>query len=233
MVKKPKPVRHPISVNLREARLKAGFQSISEAARHIGIAVPSAVAHEGSGTSFRRPKLEMLRLYAQAYHTTIDALEYGGARIVSQPRTRATVATRDVPEVAQLVGVPILGTAQAGYWTEVDPLHKTGDTAPAKRGPVPEFAVNVSGDSMNRILHDGDVAIIRPWGSMNADPINGDILLVQRESGGSYEMSIKTFRDGALHADSMSPKWFNKSLPMKDGDTVTVIGKVVGIYRRL
>lgn len=56
---------------------------------------------------------------------------------------------------------------------------------------------------------------------------------MQRENAGRYEMSIKTFRDGALYADSISPKWFNKSLPMKNGDTVTVIGKVVGVYRHL
>lgn len=233
MARVTKPLRQVIAANLREARIRAGFESISEAARHIGIPVPSAVAHEGSGASFRRPKLEMLRLYAQAYHTTIDALEYGGEPIAASPRRKATVATRDLPEIMRLESVPILGTAQAGHWTEVDPIRDTAERTPAKRGPVPQFAVHVAGDSMNRIMHDGDIAIIRPWAAMNSDPVNGEVILVQRESNGRYEMSIKTFRDGKLYADSVNPKWFNKTLPMRDGDTVTVIGKVVGIYRSL
>lgn len=69
--------RSALALNLRNARLAAGFETVSDAARHIGIPVPTAVAHEGAGRSFRKPKLDQLRRYATAYNTTIDALEGG------------------------------------------------------------------------------------------------------------------------------------------------------------
>lgn len=60
---------------------------MSDAARHIGVPVPTAIAHEGAGSSFRRPKLDQLRRYATAYNTTIDALE--GGTIVKPPKSVA------------------------------------------------------------------------------------------------------------------------------------------------
>ena len=79
--------RTPLALNLRNARLAAGFETVSDAARHIGIPVPTAIAHEGAGSSFRRPKLDQLRRYATAYNTTIDALE--GGTIVKPPKSVA------------------------------------------------------------------------------------------------------------------------------------------------
>ena len=79
--------RTPLALNLRNARLAAGFETVSDAARHIGIPVPTAIAHEGAGVSFRRPKLDQLRRYATAYNTTIDALE--GGTIVKPPKSVA------------------------------------------------------------------------------------------------------------------------------------------------
>jgi len=97
------PERNPIATNLRTARIAAGFDTVSDAARHIGIPVPTAVAHEGAGSSFRNPKLEHLRKYADAYNTTIDALE--GGTIVAPP---APKKIRE--EVArQLVSVVLSG----------------------------------------------------------------------------------------------------------------------------
>ena len=45
--------RSVLALNLRNARLAAGFQTVSDAARHIGVPVPTAIAHEGAGISFR------------------------------------------------------------------------------------------------------------------------------------------------------------------------------------
>jgi transcriptional regulator with XRE-family HTH domain len=84
---KSKEQRPAIAANLRAARIAAGFDTVSDAARHIGIPVPTAVAHEGGARSFRRPKLEQLRKYAIAYGTTIDALE--GGTIVAPERAPA------------------------------------------------------------------------------------------------------------------------------------------------
>lgn len=229
MAKKPKP-RSQIAINLKNARLAAGFESISDAARHIGIPIPSAVAHEGAGTSFRKPKLEQLRRYAIAYNTTIDALE--GGTLVGSTRPAAT-PTRIIDVPANLVSASILGTAQAGNWLEVDPFTlEAAGQIPVKRDRDFVFAINVSGDSMNRIIQDGDIAVVRPWTTMKRDPRANDVLLVQRERNGRFELTVKTWRDGKLWPESTNPKW-RHPVPMKNGDTITVIGLVVGIYRQL
>jgi transcriptional regulator with XRE-family HTH domain len=111
--------RPAIAANLRTARIAAGFDSISDAARHIGIPVPTAVAHEGGPRSFRRPKLEQLRRYAQAYGTTIDALE-GGTILPPPPR----------PAGAQhLVAVEITSPGERQQITlQLPTTYKVGDT---------------------------------------------------------------------------------------------------------
>jgi transcriptional regulator with XRE-family HTH domain len=110
--------RPAIAANLRAARLAAGFETVSDAARHIGIPVPTAVAHEGGARSFRRPKLEQLRKYAIAYGTTIDALE--GGTIVAPP------APADIPRhLVSLKLAAYLGGAT--ITVELPTSYKVGD----------------------------------------------------------------------------------------------------------
>ena len=227
-MKKKERSYHPVALNLHNARIAAGFDSISEAARFIGVPVPTAVAHEGAGKSFRKPKLDQLRRYATAYHTTIDALE--GGTIVAPPK--ATVAHKETAAFKNMVAAPILGTAQAGKWVGADPLAGEAKAfVNVKPGKQKLFAVVVMGDSMNRIIQDGDIAIVTPW-SASAKPGNNATLLVQRERDGSFELSVKTYRDGQLYPESTNPKW-RHPLPLRDGDTIRIVGQVVGLYRSL
>lgn len=229
-VQTKKSERSVIAKNLRDARIAAGFESVSDAARFIGIPVPTAVAHEGKGTSFRRPKLEQLRKYAQAYATTIDALEGG---IISDAGPAARVPSRDIPTADNLIAAPILGTAQAGNWIEDDPIQaEAGSRIFAKPNADTVFGIRVLGDSMNRVIQDGDVAVVRPWKAMKRDVRNNEVVVVQRERGGRYELTIKTFRDNQLWPESTNPKW-RHPVPLKDGDVVTIVGLVVGLYRPL
>jgi SOS-response transcriptional repressor LexA len=225
MKKSQTPTFPLIARNLRTARLAAGFRTASDAARHIGIPVPTVIAHEGAGASFRNPKLDQLRRYAAAYNTTIDALE-GGTLITLAP------ATRDVPEFKNMVSAPILGTAQAGNWREVDPFTDAKSKVYARQGGEPLFGVNVAGDSMNKVIQDGDVALIKPWKAIKREPRANEVLLVQREQKGAYELTIKSYRDGKLWPESTNPKW-RHPVAMKDGDTITIVGLVVGLYRAL
>ena len=84
-------MRHPIAAALREARLAAGFQTASEAARAMGVPVPSVIAHEGAGKSFRTPKAEYLQLYAKTYCTPIESL-LGPAKAPTPRRVPMTAA---------------------------------------------------------------------------------------------------------------------------------------------
>lgn len=118
-----KQERSSIAANLRAARLAAGFETISDAARHIGIPVPTAVAHEGAGSSFRKPKLDLLRRYATAYNTTIDALE-GGTIVTPAP------AKSIREEIArQLVSVALSGQFEGQHLAIAAPTNaKLGDS---------------------------------------------------------------------------------------------------------
>lgn len=225
-----KSERSPIAKNLKDARIAAGFETVSDAARFIGIPVPTAVAHEGKAASFRRPKLEQLRKYAQAYNTTIDALEGGTIFDMGhEPR----MPTRDIPALNNLIAAPILGTAQAGNWIEDDPIAaENGSRIFAKPTADTVFGIRVLGDSMNRVIQDGDVAVVKPWKVMKRDVRNNEVVVVQRERGGKFELTIKTFRDGALWPESTNPKW-RHPVTLKDGDIVTIVGLVVGLYRPL
>ena len=113
--------RSALALNLRNARLAAGFDTVSDAARHIGIPVPTAVAHEGAGKSFRKPKLDQLRRYATAYNTTIDALE--GGTIVKPPKKPAPKSV-----AYHLVAVALQGDVGEQHITlRVPSSRKVGD----------------------------------------------------------------------------------------------------------
>ena len=113
--------RSVLALNLRNARLAAGFQTVSDAARHIGVPVPTAIAHEGAGGSFRRPKLDQLRRYATAYNTTIDALEGGTIVKPAKKPANKTVAY-------QLVAVALQGELADQLVTlKVPDNYKVGD----------------------------------------------------------------------------------------------------------
>ena len=119
--KSVKGERSVLALNLRNARLAAGFQTVSDAARHIGMPVPTAIAHEGAGSSFRRPKLDQLRLYATAYSTTIDALE--GGTIVKPAKKPASKSV-----AYQLVAVALQGELADQLVTlKVPDNYKVGD----------------------------------------------------------------------------------------------------------
>jgi hypothetical protein len=119
--KSVKGERSVLALNLRNARLAAGFATVSDAARHIGVPVPTAIAHEGAGVSFRRPKLDQLRRYATAYGTTIDALEGGTIVKPAKKPANKTVAY-------QLVAVALQGEfADQLVTLKVPANYKVGD----------------------------------------------------------------------------------------------------------
>lgn len=123
MVDTTKPQkRSAIAANLRAARIAAGFSTVSDAARHIGIPVPTAVAHEGVGSSFRKPKLDQLRKYATAYNTTIDALEGGTVVAPAEAKKKREEIAR------QLVSIALSGQFEGQHLAVAAPTSaKLGD----------------------------------------------------------------------------------------------------------
>lgn len=64
-----------------EARVNAGFDTITAGAKAAGVKLPSAIAHENWQTgSGRMPKLGALLKYAAAYGVSLDWLVTGARR---------------------------------------------------------------------------------------------------------------------------------------------------------
>jgi transcriptional regulator with XRE-family HTH domain len=64
----------PFALRLRAAREAAGFETASDAARYLGLPIPTVVAHEGTKHSGRNPKLQVLEVYAIGYKVSLDYL---------------------------------------------------------------------------------------------------------------------------------------------------------------
>lgn len=79
---------------LKAARLAAGYKTASDAARALGMPIPTVIAHEGRGTSYRKPKAADLLAYAKAYKVPVGEL-------ADNDRGRR----RRAPAEAQLSGV--------------------------------------------------------------------------------------------------------------------------------
>lgn len=137
--------------------------------------------------------------------------------------------------------MPVRHRVQAGVWMEVDgALDENIGTIPFARDPSyaptrEQYAVQVVGDSMDRVLPDGCYAIV--VAADGQTPIHGDLVIVKRTHRGLLERTIKRYVVGAagpeLRPESNDPKY--KPMPIVgDADTLIEIeGFVIGQFKRL
>lgn len=224
---------------LRIARINAGFKSAREAAEKLGLRPQTVLAHENPGIGGREPKIEYLEKYKRFYGVTYEWLtgmrpmedivqdQNDVIEAVIEPVRREPVepAPIPVPATQPTSNIELMGVAQAGHWLEIDQLAQDrGEIVniPLNHG---SFAVTVAGDSMNRILMDGDVAICK-----DIPARDGDIVLVKRTRAGLHEVTIKRLRNNKLMPESTDPKW-QTPLDLNDGE-VEIIAVVTGSYRK-
>lgn len=133
-----------------------------------------------------------------------------------------------LPDSAQAVSLPIVGTVQAGQLTpaiEDVQGHLSMDRASLNGG---RFLLRVQGDSMiEAAILDGDLALIRP----QATAENRDIVVALVNG----EATLKRFYRDSAELIRLQPE--NSSLQpilltAADGE-VALVGKVVGIIRSL
>lgn len=117
--------------------------------------------------------------------------------------------------------IPIIGLAAAGKWREAIQM-SLGDVFIANRSAGKNaFAVEVDGDSMDRLIQHGHYAIVDPD---QLDLFDGKFYLVQNDAG---ETTIKQYRDNPARLEPMSNNPAHVAIPLGAGDC-TVIGRVVG-----
>jgi repressor LexA len=137
--------------------------------------------------------------------------------------------TRTVRKIAAQ-SLPIYGAIAAGPTSLAEQEHE-GDLAVPNEfiDDTPHFVLRVKGDSMIEAgIHDGDYIVVRT----NASPTNGDIVAAQIEGpSGEAEVTVKRFRRLAGRI-ILVPE--NSSMrPIEAPDDVRILGKVVGLLRRL
>lgn len=129
---------------------------------------------------------------------------------------------------ASAVHLPIVGTVRAGTpqtpLEDIEELYSI-DRHVARTGGT--FFLRIRGDSMiNAAIREGDLALIRP----QAVAKNRDIVVAMVDG----EATLKRFyrEDGVIRLQPENPN-YPPIIISDEGSEVTIIGKVVGIYRPL
>ncbi|MCO6407320.1 LexA family protein [Hoeflea alexandrii] len=221
-----------IGKRLATARENAGYRSAREAAETLQWTYSTYASHENGA---RIPKIHTVRKYARAFGVNASWLMTG------EPKD----AKEAVPfEPRDRIGaVPVTGEVQAGHWVEEESF-SFHDNSYVPMSPDPQYppdaqmAFLVRGNSMNRVVQDGDYVIAVRTGH-SRDAVENDIVVVRRRIGELAETSLKRLRfvDGAwqLFPDSTDPK-FQKPVylgSIENGDSVEIIARVIGSYRPL
>lgn len=121
---------------LADARLKAGFPEASDAARALGVKVPTYLAHENGSRGFKRSSAE---LYARRYHVSLEWLLTNRG-----PREAQPIQGQDQEHVVNLVGYVGAG-AETHFFAQDAPLDEV--TAPAG-STASTVAVEIRGESL-------------------------------------------------------------------------------------
>lgn len=116
--------------------------------------------------------------------------------------------------------VPIIGITNAGNWREA--IHVPLGELPVPRGKASEeaFALEVSGDSMDKIIKDGGFVVVDP---RQKELWDGKCYLIQN---GQHEATIKCYFRSPPRFEPVSTNPIHKGWLVSERDFV-VLGRVV------
>ncbi|MGM9878404.1 MAG: transcriptional repressor LexA [Bacilli bacterium] len=125
-----------------------------------------------------------------------------------------------------IVSIPLVGKVTAG--NPIEAIERPGeyfDVPASILNPKKEtFSLNVSGDSMINVgIHDNDIVLVEKTKIAK----NGDIVVAMNEDN---EATVKTFYKEKDHI-RLQPE--NDALEPIILNNVTILGKVVGLYRKI
>ncbi len=160
-------------------------------------------------------------------HAHITTLENKGyLKRVGAKNRAIELLVKNEYEKEDVVDVPLLGKVTAGSPIEAIEMPDEFFTLPSYLIPAKKevFTLRVSGESMiNAGVHDGDIVIVQRQQVAN----NGDMVVAMTEDN---EVTLKTFykEDGYFRLqpenDTMAPIILDK---------VTIVGKAIGLYRKI
>jgi phage repressor protein C with HTH and peptisase S24 domain len=140
--------------------------------------------------------------------------------------------TREVLE--KLVRIPVVGRAGAGFPESPADMDVVGYVLVSKETfqKGGKFSVQVSGDSMEPTLHNGDFVVFKPYTGDGSDIPNGKVVIVRNYSG---ELIVKrlTRVNGYIVLTSDNPK-YPPILPEQfKTEGLRIVGVAVKIVREI
>lgn len=160
-------------------------------------------------------------------HAHLNTLEEKGYISKGNSKNRVIeLLVKNEYEEADSVDIPLLGKVAAGNPIEAIEMPDEYFTVPSYLIPARRevFALRVNGESMiNAGIHDNDIVIIQRQQTAN----NGDMVVAMTDD---YGVTLKTFykENGYFRLqpenDTMAPIIL---------DSVTIVGKAIGLYRKI
>lgn len=221
-----------ISDRLIKARKEAGYDTAADAARALGVKLPTYFAHENGTSGLRAVVAEK---YARKFRVGVEWLLTGKG---------ATTTGGAAPYEIDVEGLPLLGSIQAGHWLETTDAHQGANTEMVAivRDPrfphAKQYALRVVGDSMDLDYPDGSIVTCVDFADSGLSLTEGMIVHVERQRAGGQlvEITLKAVERHkgrlALVPHSSNPKHQAIPLHSSDPDTEVVArGVVVGGWR--
>lgn len=190
-------------------------------------------------------KLTMAQLgvLAGTEASTINKLEKGQIKLSTEWMSRLAKCldvqpTELISESPPPEPIYVRGKVQAGSWSEAlewdqSRRYPVWVPIPNQWKPLPKFGLEVHGPSMNRKYPEGTVLVCVGILDADIEPKEGQRYIVQRESHGEFEMTVKELKldqQGRpwLWPDSDDPE-HQQPLAANgdDGDTVQILAIVI------
>ncbi len=175
--------------------------------------------------------------------STINKLEKGKTKLTTDWINRLSTAlgvqpTAIIAEAPPPEPIYVRGKVQAGSWSEAleweqSRRYPVWVPIPDQWKPLPKFGLEVHGPSMNRKYPEGTVLVCVGILDADIEPREGQRYIVQRESHGEFEMTVKELKldqQGRpwLWPDSDDPEHQQPlSANGDDGDTVQILAIVI------
>lgn len=205
------------------------MEKLTERQKEILDTIKKYIAKNGFPPTVREIGKELNLSSPATTHFHLSKLESKGyiKKDKSKNRTLELLVPNEyLEETKDIATIPLIGTITAGNPIEAienpDEFFSIPISLIPKKGEV--FALNVKGTSMiNKGIKDGDIVLIEKKRTAN----NGEIVAAMTNEN---EVTLKTFYKEQNHIrlqpenDTMAPIILNN---------VTILGKAIGLYRKI
>ena len=148
--------------------------------------------------------------------------------------------TENTVNVSHLDTISVIGTVEAGAWREAALFEGGANMYDISIPPnlavgVKKFALEVRGQSMNKVYPEGTILICIKAIEAGREPKENERVIVERTRNGFVEVTVKQWREAKLWPESTDPAHQEPleiaSVSELSHEEVRVIGYVIGSYR--